>query len=380
MTVPSDLPTPRRRRPPGTAHRRRGSGRLPLILMLAVFLALAGFFAFQAVDPEPTPEPIAPSHPPTATVPEPASETSAGDLLTDGSERAPGTATLDTLARPARGPRPDVQRSFDGTGTLRGEVTTSPGVPFPSHWTLEIGPSKVLEGRERAVSRILDFSGDERTFHIPDVPLAGYSLVAKAADMSTRTHNALLVEGRSSSFIVMRLEPAGFLDGSVFDEQGRPAEGLTVTLLDESSSRRIKTTVDAAGGYLFPAVPDGEYRIVFGPPTSPLAPDRELSFRAPSLHFPNTTIPVTGTVVFMVQELDGRPVPDARLRGFGSEGGVVDTVSGYDGWVTVRFLPPGRYRVNATSHLPNGTVDLKGQAAFDLKSTAPDSVYIHMRP
>ena len=352
-----------------------GSGRLLLILGLALILALAVFFATRGGPEESNAlqvdSPV--THTPVANP-----ESSAGQAPASAAPRSPGL--LDTMARPPRGPRPDVKRSFAGTGTLRGEVTTAPGIPFPSHWTMEIGPSQVLAGKDLAATRTLEFSQGERMFHIPDVPLAGYSLIARSADMTSRTHNVLLVEGRADSFVVMRLEPAGFLDGTVFDAEGRPAEGLKISLLDESSSRRLTATVDAAGGYLFPAVPDGEYSIVFGPPTSPLADSRQLSFRAPAMHFPKTTIPVTGTVVFMVQELDGRPVPDARLRGFGSNGGVVDTTAGYDGWVTVRFLPPGRYSVNATSSLPDGNQRLKGRATFELQSTAPDSVYIHMRP
>ena len=376
---PSPRPRPASHGAVPTSRALAGNGRLVLIVGLALILAMAGFFATRGSTGEQTPGGLEPMPAPDTSQGTTAAESAQGHLSPAAdSPRSP--SVLDTLARAPRAPRPDVKRSFDGTGTLRGEVTTAPGVAFPTHWTLEIGPSQVLAGKDLAATRTLEFSRGERLFEIPEVPLAGYSLVARSADMTTARHNVLLVEGRADSFIVMRLEPAGFLDGNVFDTQGRPAAGLVVSLQDEASSRRLEATVDAAGGYLFPAVPDGEYHIIFGPPTSPLVDGQRLSFRAPSLHFPNTVIPATGTVVFMAQELDGRPVPDARLRGFGSNGGVVDATAGYDGWATVRFLPPGRYRVTATSQLPDGAGRLRGQVTFDLKSTAPDSVYIRMRP
>jgi hypothetical protein len=87
--------------------------------------------------------------------------------------------------------------------------------------------------------------------------------------------------------------------------------------------------------------------LTIGPPESPLLPARKLRVRAPGITLPGVTLPPLTELAIDVVDERGEPLPGARVRGAGSDGGLVDGETAATGRLLVRHLPPGRYRLFA---------------------------------
>ena len=57
--------------------------------------------------------------------------------------------------------------------------------------------------------------------------------------------------------------PTGNVTGQVFDTQGRPVAGVTVTATSASLQGEQKTTTSANGDYIFKLLPPGSYTLSF---------------------------------------------------------------------------------------------------------------------
>jgi len=265
---------------------------------------------------------------------------------------APGTrqSAHSERSTPPAGPAgedPARSRRHDGTGRIRGYVETDPDLPMPTRWTLVLGPSPFLAGRERALPRRLEVEGGEREFNLPDLPLAGYRLLVEAPGVNCTPLDVQLDRDNNDLYVILALARAGFIAGQVLDEAGAAVEELEVWLEPRPGSERVKSLTDHLGGFCFESVRDGEYVLYLGPPSSPLLAPQQLVFRAPSLTLSAQVIPVLGRLELVVVDEFGSPVQDAELRGSGNAGGLVNARSDPSGRALVRFLPPGRYRVHA---------------------------------
>jgi hypothetical protein len=250
---------------------------------------------------------------------------------------------------------------FDGRGVIRGEVMLRGGAALPERWSLFVEPHPWLEGRERAASRRLDFEHGERKFRVEDLPLGGYLVRAQASTLNHVPASVLLVRGSADQFVTLLLLPSGFIDGGVLDAAGRPAEGLDVTIESTDSRQRATVSTDAAGNFLFRDVLDGEYRILFGRPDSPLLGPDSIAFKAPSLRFPTRTLPPTGSMKITVIDESLRPVARAHLSGSATGGSAIDAFGDHLGLVQARYLLPGHYAIDAVSE-----EGLEGHAAIEL--------------
>lgn len=292
--------------------------------------------------------------------------------------------------RPAGSPAgASILKSFDGTGSIRGRVFTPPGIQFPESWRLVVEPSLYLEGKAHAVRRVLDFTGDEREFTMPDLPLGGYRVFATAADLECPPHDVLVYrsvrpDGRTVSptehpYVTIELLPAGFVDGIVHDEAGRAVEGLPVTLENVDSGERLATATQPSGMYLLEPVLSGEYRIYFGDPERPLIPAESLLFARsggssenaprPSLRYPDRVVPRTASVLIVVVDEIPARVPGAEIKGFGNVGGLIEATTDANGEARLRYLPPGRYHLNVTHRSGR-----RGKADFELAGDERDKV------
>jgi hypothetical protein len=195
----------------------------------------------------------------------------------------------------------------------------------------------------------VDFENGETQFEVKDLALGGYLVRAQAGAENCVPANVLLVKSSSEQFVSLLLLPSGFIDGGVLDSSGRPAEGLDVTLESTQTHQRATLTTDAAGTFLFRDVLDGEYKLFFGRPDSPLLPAESIVFKAPSLRFPTRTLPPTGSLKISV--IDGllHAKPRVQISGSAPPAGVIDTFSDVAGVARARFLPPGHYRIDARS-------------------------------
>ena len=254
-----------------------------------------------------------------------------------------GNARIPETARPA----PRVQTAVGSGGVIRGEVLAGPGVTVPQRWTLHVGPHPWLAGHEHAADRKIEFEHGETTFELRDLPLGGYLVEAIAEELNCLPGNVMLVRGSEDQFVTIQLSATGSIDGGVLDSAGRPASDLAVTLESAATGERRTETTDAAGNFLFRSVRDGEYRILFGRPDSPLLPPQLLAFQAPSMRFPTRTLPPTGTLEIAAFDVRQRPIAGARISGSAAKGGAIDTETDATGAVRIRYLAPGEYRIDA---------------------------------
>ena len=246
------------------------------------------------------------------------------------------------------GPDPDQAAFGPGTAEIRGYIETVDETPFPQAWTLALEPSTTLVGRERVEPRVIEFSGGQREFRVPDLPLGGYDVIPRAEGMNGRRTPVLLSRAGQSPYITLQLYPAGFLEGRVVDHEGRPAEGLRITLRGAGLEAPRSTTTDFLGGYRFDGVLDGEYTLSFGDPRSPVLPPTSLVFSAPTLTVPERDLPQLSHLDLLVLDGEGNPVHGAKVEGSGASGGYVEVETDGEGRARAAFLPPGRYRLSAT--------------------------------
>jgi hypothetical protein len=231
-------------------------------------------------------------------------------------------------------------------GSLRGHLQVSGEEPFPEHWRLVLRPSLILPGREHAVARTLEFTDGRRDFAVPDVPLGGYDVSAEATRFNGPALSVLLEPGNEHPFVNLILVPAGTLDGRVLDAHGTPAEGVAITLFGASSVVVGEAWTDAGGIFRFEHLPDGPYDLLVGKATSPLLPERRpVRFMAPHLTFPDIELPLLGELHVRVVDSYARPLDGVEVRGSGSNGGLVEGRTDFDGRLVARHLPPGRFRL-----------------------------------
>ena len=242
---------------------------------------------------------------------------------------------------------PDPRRFEGPAGTIRGHVEVMADVAFPSTWKLILGPSTTLTGRERAVSREIEFTDGCQDFEVKDLPLAGYDVRAVAEGMNGYPVSVLLERRSPEQFINMALSPAGVLEGTVVDENAAPAEDLPLILEALSDGRTRTTITDARGNFRFDGVLDGSYKLHYGHQYSPVREPRSLQFTAPFMTLPPDTIPVLAGLWIQVLDVQGNAVEGATVRGTGTGGGYVEGVTDYRGLLLVRHIPAGRLRLRA---------------------------------
>jgi hypothetical protein len=252
-----------------------------------------------------------------------------------------------TPSDPAGAPSADDPTEFEGRGSIRGRVSAARGARFPSRWTAVVRPSLYLRGKERAVERAVEHTGDEREFTVGDLPLGGYDLTIEAPGMNSQVLPVLLVRGSEHPFVTITVSPTGFLHGLVVGEDGSLAPDLTVTLERTATKLRSTTVTGPTGAWRFEDVPDGEYRLYFGAVEAPLLPFDELSFRAPSMHFPLRELPPTAALWIYTVDTAGHRVGGVKVQGFGSAGGRIRGTTDGDGALLVRYLPPGHFNLSA---------------------------------
>ncbi|MEM7310933.1 MAG: carboxypeptidase-like regulatory domain-containing protein [Planctomycetota bacterium] len=327
---------------------------MALLLFLVVVLAGGGAVLLTLLgdDPEPS-APVRPGGATTARAAEPPAP--AADLRAPADDPAAKRATAeapppDLSLRPHRADE-HAARFSGPAGQIRGYIETSDDTPFPRTWRLVLEPSTTLIGREHAESRVVEFEAGEQEFVVRDLPLAGYDVIAEADGLNGRRHSVLLDARSSNPYITLQLYPAGYVVGRILDAAGNAAEGLEVTLLGVTSVSSVETRTDILGNYRFDSVLDGEYQLLFGHHSSPVLPPESIRFSAPSMTFPDRTLPEFSALDLLVLDSDGNAVFDATVEGSGSNGGYVKTKTDVNGRARAPFLPAGRYRLTAQHEL-----------------------------
>lgn len=333
------------------------TGRAGLPLLAAILLLVGGVSLAlilgreDPTDPKAIARPLEGDAPQAAQARDPVTAREvAGETVPEREEAAGSTPDLHLRADSGR-PDPDAGRFQGGAGQIRGYIETADTTPFPTVWQLVLEPSTTLTGRERAERRVIEFQAGEQEFVISDLPLAGYDLMPRAAGMNGRRHPVLLERNNDNPYVTLQLHPAGFILGRVVDHEKLATAGLEVTLQALTREGVFETRTDTIGNYRFDDVLDGEYRLVFGPLTSPLLPPQSLRFSAPTMTVPDKQLPPLLRLNLLVLGPDHLPVFEAQVTGAGSDGGLVDVQTDAFGRATALFLPAGRYRLTAKHEL-----------------------------
>jgi len=231
-------------------------------------------------------------------------------------------------------------------GTLRGHVEVTGEQDFPQSWRLVLRPSTTMPQRERAVARSLEFADGRKDFEVGEVPLGGYDVSAQAAGFNGPFQPLLLELGNEHPFVNLRLVPCGELEGRVLDAQGLAAEGITLTLVAVADRATLEAVSGADGVFRFPQLSDGAYELQVGKATAPLMPEHHpVRFQAPHLTFPDLTLPVLGELHVRVVDSLERPLEGVEVTGSGTNGGLIQGKTDYDGRLVAKHLPAGRFRL-----------------------------------
>jgi hypothetical protein len=265
-----------------------------------------------------------------------------------GAEPVPttdGPRELEPFAHDGPG-RTAAQVPAGRTGSLRGRVEVGGEEPFPRVWRIVARPSALLAGRETAVERALEFDDGRQEFELTGLPLGAYDVFAEAGGFNGQVQSIALEKGSEHPYVSLRMIPAGTLEGRVVDVDGVPAEGIPITLFTVEDQNVREAVTDVNGVYRFERLPDGAYEVLIGRATSPLMPERRpLRFQAPRLTHPDIELPPLGAIHVRVVDSLERPLEGVEVRGSGTNGGLVEGTTDYDGRLLAQHLPQGHFRL-----------------------------------
>ncbi|HEX6098282.1 MAG TPA: carboxypeptidase regulatory-like domain-containing protein [Thermoanaerobaculia bacterium] len=251
-----------------------------------------------------------------------------------------------SLTAPAR----DVTIDIPGGGRVTGRVVDkSTGKPLTS---FHAGISMSRSGMMAGPPQMREFSSEDGSFTLENVPAGALSLVASAHGYTSTRLNVTVEEGKTLSNVELPLDAGVRLTGRVTGPDGTALADVTVSI-EPSPVRPFPmrgpestSITDANGEYSLEALPPGEETIVF------MHPAHVGSRKKVTLKGRETKLDVQLTagqrVTGLVVTAAGTPVPGAHVSAYGpgmSGGNTVATDA--NGVFEMDALPPGRYRFNA---------------------------------
>ena len=256
--------------------------------------------------------------------------------------------------RPLAPPDPN---QFDGRGSIRGTITVPEGQTLPRAWTIELVPSTTLVGGNRAEYRRQDFENSEHEFAFDDLPLGGYELLITTTGLQAPPWHLLLAKNSADALVSIGLKPMGRLEGRVVDVLGLPVDQLPLFLKPLPRGSIREEVTDAAGAFLFEGVTDGNWQLLIGAVTNPLVPALDIEYSAPGRALQPIEVPELGAVEITVLDEVGSLVAGAQVSGYGQTGGIVRVETDQTGRASVRFLPPGLFKLFATHDISGSVSD-----------------------
>lgn len=339
------------------------TGRVSTLLVLALLIGLG--VLLWGTRPAQTPPAELTGPPAYPAPPERESETELPEITGEFANQRDASSAQATPQTTAR---------TEGFGTLRGVLLDRTGEGVPADWTLVLSPNKAIRTPTPRRELRFQFEEGEERFEVEDVPLGAYDVWVEAPGANRRTTPVLLVKGSSSPFVSLELHARGYLEGVVLDEANQAVGELTVTLVSIAKRGDRSTQTDGAGRYLFDDLLDGEYQIYFGARNNPLIGPEDLSFQAPSLHYPVRRVPELGSVLVRVVDVNRSPIVGAQVDGFAPRGGIMSGESDSEGLCEVSNLVPGRYRLSI-----RGNGDSAGRAVCVVASGARTEIEVIVR-
>ena len=178
----------------------------------------------------------------------------------------------------AQPPARDIPKEPAGTATIEGvvQVEGPPARPL-RRATVRIVGDPLLIGRQVV-------TGDDGRFAFVNVPAGQYTLTARKSSYLVAEYGArrpggtgariALVEGQRMRDIQLRLAKYGAIGGTIYDQNGEPAQGMSVEVLRYTMRTGRRTlssvygqpaTTDDRGVYRVVGLDAGEYFVAAGP-------------------------------------------------------------------------------------------------------------------
>jgi len=281
----------------------------------------------------------------------------------EAGEAAEGPRVISGVEAGPAGAYASMDRVFEGTGTILGEVQVEAGVPYPETWTLTLEPSRVAKGRDRAVTRTITSEPGQRDFQLRDLPMASYRLSVSAEGLVARAQEVALFKlaghehmpGVNVVHVTSRLVRVASVEGRVRQANGDMAVDFPVYLIDRKnpSEGRMEAVSDSGGGFMFSNVQSGDWILRTGHPVHSVTSPQPVLVHLTPVAVDELLLPPLATLEVETTDAYGRPFPDVELVGYlrGSGNGSFRAKTDAFGRATVPYLTPGPWRVNATDKL-----------------------------
>jgi hypothetical protein len=186
--------------------------------------------------------------------------------------------SLALCALSAQTPVRDVRPEPKGTGSISGVVETAEATPRPLRLaSVTLTGDQLLAGRQF-------FTGDNGHFEFSDLPAGQYQVTAFKTSYMREAYGAkqqggagasiTLGEGQALTDISIGLSKYGVMTGTIYDQNGEPAQGVSVEVMAYSmrTGRRALSSVygrpqttDDRGVYRAGGLVPGEYFVAAGP-------------------------------------------------------------------------------------------------------------------
>jgi hypothetical protein len=236
------------------------------------------------------------------------------------------------------------------SGSLRVVVVRADGERLVDECVVTIGPPGFRVGEGEAATREARIpSGSDRcAFDSLPFGLYGVSVVAEGRPRSSGFSHVFLQAEAPHPLVRVVLHAAEVVDGTILDEDGAPVEGVRVSLIPEEEGGgrvRAEARSNSAGDYRIEGVVDGFYSLRVGPEESPYVAPLRIQMAGSSLRH-DVRLPRLGSLEVLVTDEAGRPLEDARVEGYGPEGGTFHGRTDPTGTFLARALPGGEYRLH----------------------------------
>jgi hypothetical protein len=211
-------------------------------------------------------------------------------------------------------------------------------------------------------------TNDDGAFVLAGLSPGRVTIEARAAGCAPRTVAAVEV---GTSGLAVEMSQGGQVEGTVWDQEGRTAEGTTVILQQGMMGTGFVRTATSArgGGYRIERIPPGSYSIFVLDPESPMG---MAGMKSVAVRDGETTRqdfgkraaggPVEGAVT-----ADGKPVDGAAVMLMGGPGGMQVAQTGSDGRFRFDHAEAGEYSVT----VQRGAMGTGGTQSGKVK-VAPD--------
>lgn len=203
-----------------------------------------------------------------------------------------------------------------------------------------------------APPQLRDFTTDDGSFVLENVPAGGMVLVANSPGYSAGRMNVQVEEGKTLSDVVIELDTGVKLTGRVTGNNGAPLSDVSVRIMPSptggfaTSGAERSATTDSNGEYTIDSLEPGDETVMFshakhaGTRKSVTLKGRETRL---DVQLSSGQV-VKGTVVTEA----GAPVADASVDVVSAGGSYVSARTNASGAFEVEGLNPGRYRFSAS--------------------------------